>query len=122
MIKSFVYKSPQVILQLYKSLVRPHLEYSVQVWWPHLQKDKVIRKSSASYDKNDTRSQVHTVYEDRLAKLGLLTLQQRQLRGDLIKVLKIINGFDNTDFQNRFQSAHSGRGHSYKSFKRRLCT
>jgi len=57
-----VYKSPQVILQLYKYLVQPHLEYCAVVWRPHLQKDsKIIRKSAASYDENDTRLQVHTI-------------------------------------------------------------
>ena len=32
-------KSKQIILNLYKSLVRPHLEYCIQAWRPHLQKD-----------------------------------------------------------------------------------
>jgi len=27
------------MLQLYKSLVRPHLEYSIQAWSPHYQKE-----------------------------------------------------------------------------------
>jgi len=31
----------------------------------------------------------HMPYENRLTKLDLLTLQQRQLRGDLIEVFKI---------------------------------
>jgi len=38
-----------------------------------------------------------------LAKLGLLALQHKQLRGDLIEVFKIINRFDNVNFQNWFQ-------------------
>ena len=58
-----VYKSPQVILQLYKYLVQPHLEYCAVVWRPHLQKhSKIIRKSTASYDENDTRLQAHTIW------------------------------------------------------------
>ena len=32
-------KSKENAVQLYKSLVRPHLEYCVQAWRPYLQKD-----------------------------------------------------------------------------------
>jgi len=37
--RTFTLRSKDVILQLYKSLVRPHLEYCIQAWRPHLQKD-----------------------------------------------------------------------------------
>ena len=37
--RSFSYLSKDIAIQLYKSLVRPHLEYCVQVWRPHLRKD-----------------------------------------------------------------------------------
>jgi hypothetical protein len=37
--KSFIVRDKDVILQLYKPLVRPHLEHSIQVWRPHYQKD-----------------------------------------------------------------------------------
>jgi len=36
--KTFSIRDKDVILQLYKSLVRPHLEYSIQAWRPHYQK------------------------------------------------------------------------------------
>jgi len=60
MIRSFIHTSPQIILQSYKSLVRPHIKSCVQVWRPHSQKDIVIRKGPALYDKNATRLQAHT--------------------------------------------------------------
>ena len=36
MILTFTSKGEQTIIQLYKSLVRPHLEYCVQAWRPYL--------------------------------------------------------------------------------------
>ena len=36
------YRHPKVLINLYKTLVRPHLEYSMTVWNPHYQKDKIL--------------------------------------------------------------------------------
>eukprot|EP00061_Rhincodon_typus_P013288 g39571.t1 len=33
------YKDKQVMLQLYRTLIRPHLEHCIQFWSPHYQKD-----------------------------------------------------------------------------------
>ena len=38
--RTIVYKSPEVLTRLYKSLVRPHLEYCVSAWSPHYVKDR----------------------------------------------------------------------------------
>ena len=38
--RNFAYRSRDIIVKLYKSLVRPHLDYTMQVWSPHLEKDK----------------------------------------------------------------------------------
>jgi ribonucleases P/MRP protein subunit RPP40 len=38
-------KEAKILLPLYKSLVRPHLEYCIQVWNPYLHKDiKTLEK------------------------------------------------------------------------------
>ena len=38
--RTIEYRDPLVLVSLYKSLVRPHLEYCSPVWSPHFQKDK----------------------------------------------------------------------------------
>jgi len=56
-------------------------------------------------------------YEERLRRLGLTTLQQRRLRGDLIETYKIVTGKERIETKNFF-TFHAGkyntRGHCYK--------
>jgi ribonuclease P/MRP protein subunit RPP40 len=86
-----------VFLKLYKSLVRPKLEYVIQAWRPHLQKginifEKVQRRATKLIYSLRNKS-----YEHRLKALKSTTLEMRQTRGDLIKVFKIFKGFDQID-------------------------
>jgi ribonucleases P/MRP protein subunit RPP40 len=63
-------------------------------------------------------------YSERLAILGLTTLEKRRTRGDLIEIHKIMTGKEGLDQQQFFQLAATGqnlRGHSRKLFKPR-CT
>ena len=58
-------------------------------------------------------------YEERLNECGLTTLQTKRLRGDQIKVSKILNGYENID-RNMFFSLEKcsrTRGHEVKLVK-----
>ena len=42
--RNISYKEKSLIVSLYKSIVRPHLEYYIQAWSPYLRKDIDILK------------------------------------------------------------------------------
>ena len=74
-------RSKDVIVKLYKALVRPKLEYCVQAWRPFLRKDidsmeRVQRRATRMITERKSQD-----YEFRLKALGLISLEQRQTRG-----------------------------------------
>ena len=93
--QNFNYKSTELMLPLYKSLVRPHLEYAVQFWSTHLRRDidkteRVQRRATKMIPEIRNHS-----YQQRLKDLKLIILVQRRLRGQLIEVFKYLNTFNN---------------------------
>jgi len=81
------------MMSLYKTLVRPHIEYCVlSSWNPHYIKDKkLIEKVQRRFTKMINNMEGKT-YEERLQCLKLWTLEERKNRQDLIEVFKICNG------------------------------
>ena len=78
-----------------KSLTRPHLEYCIQAWNPHLRKD-VDRLDTIQRRATKLIPELRDLtYEERLKEYGLTTLER--LRGDQIEVFKILNGYENID-------------------------
>jgi len=77
---------------LYKSLVRPHLEYANTVWAPRRMCDieKKIEKVQMRATKLIRGLSNHS-YEERLRVLQLPTLRYRQLRWDMIQLHKYLN-------------------------------
>jgi len=119
--RTFVKKTKKMILELYKSLVRPHLEYAVQAWSPHLRKDVNLIERVQRRATRMILPLRHLPYEQRLAILRLTTLETRRLRGDLIEVFKMVKGFVDIDYTQYFTLANSSlRGHSLKLFKPRF--
>ena len=95
--RNFQYKSKDIILPLYKSIVRPHLEYAVQAWTPYYQKDLDLLVRIQHRATKLIPNLRHKPYEERLESLGLTTLKTRRLRGQLIQAFKIIKQFDKVD-------------------------
>jgi len=118
--RTIVTRDKDTILRLYKSLVRPQLEYCIQVWNPYLRQDiekleKVQRRATKMILGYKNLS-----YEERLDRCGLTTLERRRSRGDLIEAYKIITGKEALQWERFFEFApnKATRGHRYKLFKK----
>ena len=114
-------KEPEVFLPIYKTIVRPHMEYCVQAWAPFYKKDANCLEKVQRLATRMVEGQRGRPYEDRLDRLKLFSLERRRLRGDLIETFKIMKGFSGIEVGDLFTQAPESRtrGHEYKLMKMR---
>jgi ribonuclease P/MRP protein subunit RPP40 len=121
--RTFTKLDIQSFTLLYKSIVRPILEYCSSIWFPLYQKDineieKVQRRATKLIP-----SLSHLTYAERLHILNIPTLSYRRKRCDVLQVFRIIKGIDKIDFDTFFtRNTNSTRGHCWKLLKPRAET
>ena len=108
---------------LYKSIVRPILEFFGAVWNPHLVKQIKSLESVQRRAKKLVLVIKHLSYKDRLTVLKLQTLEYRRKRGDMILTYEILKGHVDTNPSLFFKMNNYSRtrGHELKLFKSKSC-
>ena len=89
--RGITYRDKVTFMRLYQVFVLPHLSYAASAWSPYNKADKEI------LEKVQQRAvmmvtNIRGSYEQRLAILGMRTLEDRRVRGDLIESYKILSG------------------------------
>ena len=103
---------------LYKTYIRPHLEYCVPIWNPYLAKDIDKLERIQQRATKLVPSLTHLPYEERLKHLDLYSLYCRRQRGDLIEVYKLINHLSRVSPDPFFPFSNNvTRGHDQRIFK-----
>jgi hypothetical protein len=116
LLRTFSTRNQDLLVKLYRSYIRPHLEYCVQVWSPYMVKDVlVLEKVQQRFTKKIDDMHEYS-YEDRLALLDMTSLADRRRRGDMILVHKIFSGDAGVDLDTVFCISEESRtrGHQYK--------
>ena len=122
---NFTYMQPDMFIPLYKSVVRPVLEYTAPVWSPYYAADINLIESVQHRATKLVPGLWHLPYPERLRRLNLPTLLYRRIRGDLIMTYNYLHGRVAGDWHSFFSKSsdihrHVTRGHSMKLFKQPL--
>lgn len=118
--RTFAYLNKTSFLHLYKSIIRPHLEYGSSVWPVMYKKDSIAIENVQRRATKILPALRNKSYPERLIELGLPSLQYRRLRFDMIQVYRILNNIDHCDQNQLFtrDTITTTRGHSLKLYKR----
>ncbi len=119
--RTFKYLDKENLPLLYKTIVRPLIEYANSVWWPvtkglRTELEKVQHRATKMVPelKNEP-------YEEQLRQSNLPSTAFRHLRGNMINVFKYASETYNHRFL-RFQQVSSSRSNGFKLPKRQCKT
>ena len=121
--RSFTYMDKNMFTTLYKSIVRPHLEYGSNIWSVMYKKEAIQIENVQRRATKLVKNIQHLSYSDRSRYLGLPSLQYRRLRSDMVETFRIINNIDKVNSKKIFpKNENTTRGHKHKIYKKNCRT
>ena len=103
LLRAFHYRGKRSLIPLFKTFVRPKLEFSAAAWSPWTEGDcKSLEKVQERLIRSlsDVRGDN---YEDKLKNAGLTTLRERRERGDMVEAFKTLRGINAVDADGWFK-------------------
>ena len=114
----------EMFMNLYPVLVRPLIEYCVQVWSPNKQKHIDLLEGVQKRATKIVPELRNMTYDKRLESLGLIRLEDRRVRGDMIETYKIMTGKEDISRDKFFKLAplrgNLNETRNLKIFKKRF--
>ena len=110
---------------IYKTFIRPHLEFCIQAWSPHYIKDIEVLENVQKVATKLVPKLRKFSYSTRLRMLGITSLKERRIRGDsgdMIEVYKLMTRKEQINPGQFFTPAvahYKLRGHDKKLTKAR---
>ena len=106
---------------LYKTYIRPHIEYCVQAWSSYYTKDTDMSEKIQHRATKLTPQLANLPYEERIQNLNMYSLYCRRECGDLIETFKILKQHLLIDSTKLFTLSPITftRGHNFKLSKPR---
>ena len=109
-LRAFQARDKFTYMQLYKTYVRPHLEFACQAWSPWSAADKEVLEKVQQRAVRQVSGLKGPSYEEKLKELDMCTLEERRHRADMAMVYKILTGKMDIDAREFFEmAATSGR-------------
>ena len=110
--RTFIFLDRDVFVNLFKSMLRQHLEYASLVWSSLYKKDKTAIENMQRRSTRLVKSLQGLTYSERQV-LGLPTLRYRRDIADLIQMYKIMHGIDIVNKEEHY----NGNLNKYKGLK-----
>ena len=118
--KSFANLSKRSFPLLFKTLIRPHLEFGNCIWGPQSKGDQQLVERVQRRATKLIPELRNMTYSQRLRELNLPSLTYRRLRGDMITIFQILHGsIDVQEGLLQLSNTRKTRGHHLKLHKSR---